>query len=286
MAAGYGRTMARGWATVSRVETADYSSNLYKTYNNMFGMKQPQVRKTLSTGATPSGFASFNSRESSIDDLILYLQYFNYPKDFVTLSSQIKYMKSKGYFEEGMNSYLTLAKDARDRLLSEADILTLEAKEVFTEAAETTPLELAEETPPSGALLGSDYDSPIELVRGGGIIDYPYEPLPDDYDYNQVRTPPEEEVYYPSDPISIIDDPFLQSYLTSKESALAEPEPIRVYREAEEFYREAELIEEPTMTDQEVEDLRRSLIKASYYLDQEQKLTVNDPSEFLSTNYQ
>lgn len=169
-AAGYGVTQARGWAIVSRVETGDYSSNLYKTYNNLFGMKQPEVRETTSTGPSPSGFASFNTREASIQDLIMYMEYFSYPKDFATLSAQIKYMKTKGYFEEDMNTYLALAKDARDRLFSDGGFFLL---------AESAPLKEAtkiDESESYGIPI-STKDSPITIYSDSREAVYVTDPL-------------------------------------------------------------------------------------------------------------
>lgn len=102
---GYTSKQAYFWFLVSNMETAGFTSNLFKTANNLFGMKQPSLRPTTSEGPT-SGFATFASVELAAADLVLYLQEFNYPSNFMTLSDQLVFMKSKGYFgDETLDSY-------------------------------------------------------------------------------------------------------------------------------------------------------------------------------------
>lgn len=51
-------------------------SNLCKTNNNLFGMKQPGIRPTTSLGAK-RGFASFKTWYHSVDDYKLFLEFTN-----------------------------------------------------------------------------------------------------------------------------------------------------------------------------------------------------------------
>lgn len=51
-------------------------SNLCKTNNNLFGMKQPGVRPTTSLGRK-RGFASFETWYHSVDDYKLFLEFTN-----------------------------------------------------------------------------------------------------------------------------------------------------------------------------------------------------------------
>jgi len=60
-------------------ETGVYSSNLARNYNNYFGMMQPLKRETTSKGPTPKGFASYDSLEDSVADLMLWLKEFDAP---------------------------------------------------------------------------------------------------------------------------------------------------------------------------------------------------------------
>jgi uncharacterized FlgJ-related protein len=51
-----------------------FSSNLFRSHNNMFGMKNPKRRPTLSTHKG-DGWAKFEHWTQSIDDFILYMKF-------------------------------------------------------------------------------------------------------------------------------------------------------------------------------------------------------------------
>jgi len=102
---GYSSEMIHNWVAVSAHETGRWTSNLFRNANNLFGMKQPLKRYSLSTGPTSSGFATFSSQSDSVLDLVAYMEEFNYPKSFDTLFDQITFMKSKGYFQEPLDQY-------------------------------------------------------------------------------------------------------------------------------------------------------------------------------------
>lgn len=99
---GYSDRMARWWTAVSNLETAAWTSKLFKDYNNLFGMKQPLTRFSYSRGPSlsPAGYATFDSQADSVRDLVAYMKEFNYPKDFSSIDDQVAFMKSKGYFED------------------------------------------------------------------------------------------------------------------------------------------------------------------------------------------
>jgi hypothetical protein len=112
--AGYSATMARYFVAVSKFETGNFTSRLAREDNNFFGMKRARVRKTTATGETPEGFAVYPSRLEGVKDILLYLDYFNYPRHFGKASEMVAYMKVKNYFEEpfdfyysGVKSYLS-----------------------------------------------------------------------------------------------------------------------------------------------------------------------------------
>ena len=87
-------------------ETAGATSNLFNTNNNLYGMKHPTQRATTSMGADQRRNARYIDHNSSVTDLILYMDAFNYPKDLNTAPALVNFMKSKGYFEEDLNVYL------------------------------------------------------------------------------------------------------------------------------------------------------------------------------------
>lgn len=116
-AKGYSDRMGDWWGAISDHETGKWTSRLYRIYHNMFGMTQPSERQTTSIGpvlANDNGnavkFASFSDDDSSVDDLILYLQARQYPQDFESLDKLITFMQKKGYFTAPYATYLSSVK--------------------------------------------------------------------------------------------------------------------------------------------------------------------------------
>lgn len=106
--AGYSERMARMWVAVSRHETGDFTSPLFRNANNMFGMMQPKIRATTSIGtyrASEGDFARFRNLSDSAKDLVLYLRARQYPRDFETVDKLVEFMKSKGYFQDNIDRY-------------------------------------------------------------------------------------------------------------------------------------------------------------------------------------
>lgn len=106
IAAGLSPRTAKMWRAVAQFETGNYTSNLFHTAHNLFGMKHPERRETLSTGRTVSGFAVYDTPADSVGDLVLYMREFHYPFDFDSVEALVSFMKSKGYFEEPLGYYL------------------------------------------------------------------------------------------------------------------------------------------------------------------------------------
>lgn len=52
-------------------------------------------------------FSTYESTQQGINDMLLYLHHFKYPKDTTGVNQWVTIMKSKGYFEEPYNEYLT-----------------------------------------------------------------------------------------------------------------------------------------------------------------------------------
>lgn len=110
--AGYSSDFAKWWVAISDHETGKWTSDLYKKYNNLFGMTQPKVRDTTSIGpvvandrGTKTEFASFRNIDDSVKDLLLYLKEWNYPKTFSSVDDLVSFMKSKGYFTDSVANY-------------------------------------------------------------------------------------------------------------------------------------------------------------------------------------
>lgn len=72
---------------------ANWDSPLAKAANNLFGMKQPVVRKTTSVGPNAKGFAVFTSQYQSIRDFVLFLEQLGLYTD----ADLYKYIQDKKY---------------------------------------------------------------------------------------------------------------------------------------------------------------------------------------------
>lgn len=103
---GMDRKTAEMWAAVSRHETADYTSNLFKTANNLFGMKVPKTRTTNASSKPGSDYAHYKSPLDSVIDLALYLAEFDYPREFAYAANLVQFMQRKGYFTDTLQNYL------------------------------------------------------------------------------------------------------------------------------------------------------------------------------------
>jgi uncharacterized FlgJ-related protein len=92
---------------VAMHESNIFKSIIYKSNNNAYGMKMPRVRQTTAV-IEQNGYALYNSVFESVEDFELW---FNFHKKSVVLfkseSELVNFMKSKGYFEDTLENYLT-----------------------------------------------------------------------------------------------------------------------------------------------------------------------------------
>ena len=119
---GYDPAIADFWRAVARHETGRYTSRLFQSDNNAFGMKLPKKRPTTGflskrASAAANGFAAFENNQDSIHDLLYYMTEFRYPKKFKgRLADWVAFMKSVGYFEEPFYDYYSGVKRQFDKL--------------------------------------------------------------------------------------------------------------------------------------------------------------------------
>ena len=106
---GYNRTTQDVFVAVSKCETGNYTSRIFKNNNNLFGMRLPTVRQTTATGAN-LGHAVYSNRIDSIYDIVLYLNAVKFPKHSKDYFQVISTMKSKRYFEATMEQYFKCSK--------------------------------------------------------------------------------------------------------------------------------------------------------------------------------
>lgn len=104
--AGYSPNMARMIAAVARHETGNYTSNVFKTLNNFFGMRFPRERDTTALYESDSKYSVYSSPADSVRDMVLYLDARRYPFNFNSPRPLVEMMKAKGYFEDSIENYL------------------------------------------------------------------------------------------------------------------------------------------------------------------------------------
>jgi len=113
-------------AMQARHETANYTSNVLKQANNLFGMKMPSIRpKTFilgpssivmkSEGSTP--YAAYSSLENSVRDLVAWHKYNKTDWNKITgIDSYSRYLKSKGYYGSTIDIYIRGLKNAAKKM--------------------------------------------------------------------------------------------------------------------------------------------------------------------------
>jgi len=102
--AGFGLQMQSIAVGVARLEAGNYVSDIFLENHNLFGMKFPVNRETTSIGEK-NGFANFENITDSIEDYILYLQYFQYPLE-ASPETYVDIAVEKGYFTSDKETYL------------------------------------------------------------------------------------------------------------------------------------------------------------------------------------
>lgn len=102
-------------------ESGNFSSNVFKTDNNLFGMKMPSKRphpyiarpSTIvmkSEGSTP--YAHYNSIADSVNDLIDWHKYNRTDwSKMTTPEAYVNWIKSKGYYQGSTADYIKIISD-------------------------------------------------------------------------------------------------------------------------------------------------------------------------------
>jgi uncharacterized FlgJ-related protein len=106
--AGYPQQTVNFWICVSAFESANWTSAIFKKYNNLWGMGYSKNDSTaIGVTDTPERQAAYSSVQSSADDLILFMEKrWKYPKSFSNLAEMIHYMKQRNYFTVSESQYL------------------------------------------------------------------------------------------------------------------------------------------------------------------------------------
>jgi len=89
----------------SKVESGNYSSDLFLRANNAFGMKNASRREQLGEKETGTDYRKYSSLSESIQDFILYLNAVKFPTVF-DVNSYVRELKKRGYFESSQSDYI------------------------------------------------------------------------------------------------------------------------------------------------------------------------------------
>lgn len=102
---GFTHNMARMIFAQAAHETGNFTSDIFKENNNLFGMKLARVRKTTAIGEN-RGHAVYKSIEDSIADYWLYNKALNYLTNYSSIAAFVREMVLKKYFEAKESEYL------------------------------------------------------------------------------------------------------------------------------------------------------------------------------------
>ena len=98
----------------SKVETANFTSNVYRANNNLFGMNVPSKRPFLGERGTPTPeggtYARYKNDVTSVRDYVEWLKYTKFPTYSMTPETFVNQMKQRGYFTASEETYLRAIK--------------------------------------------------------------------------------------------------------------------------------------------------------------------------------
>lgn len=113
-------------AMQARHETGNYTSNVFRKTNNLFGMKMPSVRPRTfilrpssivmrSEGATP--YAEYSSAENSVRDLVAWHKFNRTDWSKISgIESYSEYLKKRGYYGSTIDIYIRGLKNAAKKM--------------------------------------------------------------------------------------------------------------------------------------------------------------------------
>jgi hypothetical protein len=87
-------------------ETGGFQSRAFLEQNNMFGMKIPSRRAFLGKKQIGSMYASYDNAKQSLEDLLIYLNFVNFPTKVMDTKDFVNQLKRRSYFEDNIENYL------------------------------------------------------------------------------------------------------------------------------------------------------------------------------------
>lgn len=91
-------------------ETGNFTSNVYRTHNNLFGMKHPTIRKAVGEqgNAAPDGghYQRYASDTDSVRDLLLWFDARKFPTSVSSPDEYVNQLHQRAYFGDAIANYL------------------------------------------------------------------------------------------------------------------------------------------------------------------------------------
>lgn len=115
--AGFSIDLAKLLTAQSAFETANFTSKLFKTQNNLNGMKEAKLRDTTDIDegyilaeagvqkADSVGYSEYHSINEAALDMRKYWLSFKLPEYFDSVKDFCAALKNKGYFEASLSGY-------------------------------------------------------------------------------------------------------------------------------------------------------------------------------------
>lgn len=112
---GYSEKVAKYWVRVARLESGHYTSKLYKSAHNPWGMRFTKKRVTANMTKTKKGWARYQNDSMGYWDIIYYMQHKGFPKDVKNLDEFCKVLKKKKFFQEDYKYYYDTLSRIKDK---------------------------------------------------------------------------------------------------------------------------------------------------------------------------
>ena len=103
LGAGFDSNQAKYILAQSAHETANFTSSIFKSNNNLFGMKHAGQRLSL---GEKNGYADYKDIQTSVLDYAVYYAKHKYLRLYLSIDTFVQALKNHGYFEALTAEYL------------------------------------------------------------------------------------------------------------------------------------------------------------------------------------
>lgn len=96
----------------AKLESANFTSSIYKRTNNTFGMQHPKKRPAVGyesdvyEGGMTTPVQAYRNDTQSFQDLLLWMDYGRFPRSVASAAEYVAELKKRGYFTSKESDYL------------------------------------------------------------------------------------------------------------------------------------------------------------------------------------